>query len=110
MIASEATPYSKTGGLADVAGALPRALDRLGHRVTLVVPRYRGVDRGAEVTSLSITTRSDRHDVGIFEDQIGARSRVLLLECPPLYDRDELYGVGSDDYPDNPVRFGVLAR
>ena len=43
MIGSEALPFSKTGGLADVLGALPLALGRLGHRVTLVTPRYRGV-------------------------------------------------------------------
>ena len=42
MIASEAQPFSKTGGLADVATALPRALGRLGHDVTLITPRYRG--------------------------------------------------------------------
>src|SRR5688500_10282840 len=43
MIASEAHPFAKTGGLAEVTGALPLALARLGHTVTLVVPRYRGV-------------------------------------------------------------------
>src|SRR5262245_32504392 len=44
VVASEAHPYAKTGGLAEVAAALPDALGRLGHRVTLVLPRYRGVD------------------------------------------------------------------
>src|SRR6185503_5058229 len=44
MVASEAHPYAKTGGLAEVAAALPDALARLGHRVTLVLPRYRGID------------------------------------------------------------------
>src|SRR5689334_9319384 len=47
MVASEAHPYAKTGGLAEVAAALPDALGRLGHRVTLVLPRYRGVDLSA---------------------------------------------------------------
>ncbi|MEK7300689.1 MAG: glycogen/starch synthase, partial [Nitrospirota bacterium] len=42
MAASEAVPYVKTGGLADVAGALPVELAKLGHTVTLIVPRYRG--------------------------------------------------------------------
>src|SRR3982751_4810085 len=44
MVTPEARPFKTTGGLADVAGALPQALARLGHRVTLVMPRYRGVD------------------------------------------------------------------
>ena len=47
MVASEAAPFSKTGGLADVASALPRALGRLGHEVTLFTPRYAGVSAGA---------------------------------------------------------------
>jgi starch synthase len=46
----------------------------------------------------------------VFEDRVGARSRVLLLDSPPLYDREGLYGIGNDDYPDNPLRFAVLAR
>ena len=49
MVAPEAVPFAKTGGLGDVAGALPSALARLGHEVTLVLPRYRGVDGGTEV-------------------------------------------------------------
>ena len=47
MIASEAQPFSKTGGLADVATALPKALGRLGHDVTLITPRYRGAPGGS---------------------------------------------------------------
>ena len=42
MVTPEARPFSKTGGLADVCGALPLALARLGHRVTIVLPKYRG--------------------------------------------------------------------
>ena len=52
MVGSEALPFSKTGGLADVLGALPLALGKLGHRVTLVTPRYRGVQ--AQGTSRTI--------------------------------------------------------
>src|SRR6266550_3346729 len=55
MVASEVHPYAKTGGLAEVAAALPAALGRLGHRVTLVLPRYRGIDiAGARSQSISI--------------------------------------------------------
>ena len=53
MVVSEALPYSKTGGLGDVGGALPSALARLGCAVTVVTPRYRGVDDGDEVVRFS---------------------------------------------------------
>src|SRR6476619_2537522 len=57
MVASEVHPYAKTGGLAEVAAALPAALGRLGHRVTLVLPRYRGIDLSgsrSQATSISM--------------------------------------------------------
>ena len=63
MVASEARPFAKTGGLADVCGALPRALARLGHRVTIVLPRYRGTPptgprrAGRRARSASTATR-----------------------------------------------------
>src|ERR1700682_2159470 len=67
MIGSEALPFAKTGGLADVLGALPRALARLGWHVTLVVPRYRGVTAGAAVERFAITVGGFTRDVGFFE-------------------------------------------
>src|SRR5688500_20325279 len=60
MIASEAQPFSKTGGLADVAAALPKALGRLGHDVTLITPRYRGVSDGPVVATVSIEVAAHR--------------------------------------------------
>ena len=55
LIGSEAVPFAKTGGLADVLGALPPALARLGWDVTLAIPRYRGVTAGSLVDSFSVT-------------------------------------------------------
>ena len=56
VVASEAVPFVKTGGLGDVAGALPPALERLGHRVALVLPCYRKVwASGRSMTATGIT-------------------------------------------------------
>ncbi|MBI5043101.1 MAG: glycogen/starch synthase [Nitrospirae bacterium] len=44
FVSSEVTPFSKTGGLADVAAALPKALEKLGHRVYIITPKYKVVD------------------------------------------------------------------
>jgi len=110
MIASEAVPFAKTGGLADVIGALPPALARLGWAVTVVLPRYRGVTDGTLEERFSLTVGGLTVDVEFFEVPLVPGARVVLVDCPPLYDREGLYGVENVDYPDNPRRFAVLVR
>jgi starch synthase len=109
MIGSEAVPFAKTGGLADVLGALPQALARLGWDVTLVLPKYRGVTAGMLVERFALTVGGFATDAAFYEAPLGD-ARAVLVDVPELYDRAELYGFGSVDYPDNPRRFGVLAR
>jgi starch synthase len=110
MIASEAVPYAKTGGLADVAGALPLALAHLGHRVTLVTPRYRGTLVREPSERLMITVGRRPVTVSLVEDRLGEGVHIVLVDCPELFGRDHLYGAGEDDYPDNARRFAVLVR
>ena len=109
MVASEALPFAKTGGLADVLGALPAALVRLGHRVDVVMPRYRGmtvgdpglqfpVALGAQVTGTSVST--------VVHEGV----RFVLLEHPAYFDRDYLYGASGHDYADNAERFAFLSK
>ena len=119
MIASEAQPFSKTGGLADVASALPKALGRLGHDVTLITPRYRGIADGPIVDRLSLEVAGHRFAANLIEAELdGAwpaeaegrrRPRVLLLDCPELYDRSGIYYDARGDYADNAVRFAFLS-
>jgi starch synthase len=101
-VAAEVAPYSKVGGLADVAGSLPLALAALGVECRLVTPRYRGTDiRGARD---GVTGRLGRHKLHIHRGQLGA-VEVDLIECPELFDRPQIYG--ADDDGD---RFALLAR
>jgi starch synthase len=109
MIASEAQPYSKTGGLADVAAALPKALGRLGHDVTLVTPRYRGVAAAPVVAKVSIEVAAHRFNTRLMDATAGHGPQVLLLDCPELYDRDGIYYDTSGEFADNPVRYAVLS-
>ena len=110
IIGSEAVPFAKTGGLADVLGALPVALARLGWLATVALPRYRGVHDGTLVERFPVTVGGFTADVGFFEAPLADGARALLVDCPELYDRDGLYGVGNADYPDNPRRFAMLVR
>jgi starch synthase len=109
MIASEAFPFSKTGGLADVSTALSKALGRLGHDVTLITPRYRGMDAGTLVDQAQVHVAGVWWAVSFGETTLGPGARVLFLDCPALYDRAGIYNENGVDYSDNAVRFGVLA-
>ena len=110
MVASEAQPFSKTGGLADVAGSLTRALGATRARRDVVTPRYRGV----AVRRAAGTVRA--HVAGHwFEARTCTKCRSgrmrarSLVDCPPLYDRGGIYAEHGRDYDDNPIRFAFLS-
>ncbi|HUE88128.1 MAG TPA: glycogen synthase GlgA [Vicinamibacterales bacterium] len=109
MVASEAQPFSKTGGLADVTTALSQALGRLGHRVTLVTPRYRGSEAGEHRDSVRARIANRWIDADLYDASLGENARALLVDCPQLYDRAGLYAENNTDYPDNPLRFAFLS-
>jgi starch synthase len=108
MVASEAAPYAKTGGLADVVSALPRALARLGHTVDLVMPHYRGVTAGERVARVAVPDVDGLVDTDFYAVEAGG-VRTVFVDHAAYYDREQLYGVGND-YPDNAARFAFLAR
>lgn len=115
MVASELFPLVKTGGLADVAAGLPRALARRGHDVRVLVPGYRGVLEAAE-DRLPPVTLGDPLGVGTTEivpaRLPGSGTRIYVLRCPALYDRaGGPYGdAQGHDWSDNHLRFALLAR
>jgi len=113
MAASECTPYSKTGGLADVVGSLPPALVKLGHQVSVFVPRYRQTKLENPVTVISSITVpfDDRYRFcSILDGGLHDGVQVYFVEYPPFFDRDGLYGTPIGDYPDNAERFALLCR
>jgi starch synthase len=111
MVASEAAPFAKTGGLADVVGSLPAALKALGHQVAVLLPRYAAVDlKNARrvYDSLPVWLPPRRYDTSLY--LIERETPFYFLDYPPLYDRPGLYGEDGRDYPDNHIRFAVLAQ
>lgn len=114
MVASEAAPFAKTGGLADVVGSLPSALHALGHDVRLVMPWYRAVRKVTgnlrpSRRKLSIAMGSHVYQAG-YRTGDSSGVPVYFIDVPELYDRPELYGEHGQDYPDNAQRFGLLSR
>jgi starch synthase len=108
MVASEATPFAKTGGLADVIGSLPAALQAIGIEVAVLLPRYpaAALEGGRRIYDrLQVWLSGTLYDSSVY--QIG---HYYFLDCPELYDRDGLYGTARGDYPDNHIRFAVLSR
>jgi starch synthase len=111
MVSSEAAPLAKTGGLADVVGALPSELRAFGDDVGVFIPRYRSVDlKGMRrvYDRLAIHLGVTRYDTAVY--QAPAEFPFYLLDCPSLYDRDGFYGESGMDYPDNHIRFAVFCR
>jgi starch synthase len=110
-VTSEMVPFVKTGGLADVSAALPKALAQLGHRVTVIVPLYRGIrTEGMELRgSVHIPLAGQPRSATFLATRAGD-VEVVFVDHPPFFDRPFPYGVGSRDYPDNDVRFAFFAR
>jgi starch synthase len=110
-VSSEMVPFVKTGGLADVSAALPKALARLGHRVTAVLPLYREIDRtGLELRgSVNVPVGGESKSAAFYATRAGD-VEVVFVDHAPYFDREFPYGVGSSDYPDNAARFALFAR
>ncbi len=102
-------PFSKTGGLADVVGALPVALAKQGHTVAVMVPAHRThLHDGVPGTPVaSVEELGIRGQVFAGEHQ---GVEVLLLDAPQVFVRPSPYAVADGDYPDNPIRFAFFVR
>ena len=109
-VSSEAVPFSKTGGLGDVVGSLPKSLKKLGHEVAIVLPRYRGNPGGkAIVPSLTVPMGRSFKFGSVVEPDKSGDIHYFLLDYPQYYDREALYRVSNQDYPDNAERFAFLS-
>lgn len=114
FVASEVTPFAKTGGLADVIGSLPAALRQRGHDVRIIIPLYRAVK------AVTGRVRRTRRSCDILLDGATRRAHlrigdlegapVYFIEQDELFDREYCYGPPHSDYPDNPRRFAFFCR
>jgi len=107
--ASEAAPFAKTGGLADVAGSLPPALASLGHDVRMVMPYYRQAARKnsslKHIATFPVPLGTWQERCDVLEGRTDNNVIVYFIKKDIYYDRPELYGTARADYPDNAERF-----
>ena len=111
--ASECVPFSKTGGLADVVGALPKALAELGHSVTVYLPKYKQTkltDARALLPSITIPFDDQYRFCSILDGGRQSGVQFYFVDYPPFFDRDGLYGTPAGDFPDNAERFALYSR
>ncbi|MEE4254883.1 MAG: glycogen synthase GlgA [Desulfuromusa sp.] len=114
FVASEATPFAKTGGLADVVGSLPRALRQLGHDVQVVIPYYRetaqvNINQVKSNKSVEITLGNKSYR-GSLKQAVYDGVPYWFIDTPEFFDRKGLYGTATGDYPDNGLRFGFFSN
>jgi starch synthase len=115
FVASELAPMVKVGGLADVVAALSKALRLLGHKVTIALPRYPGVEAGGlmlarRLTPIVVGSAGHRTEMTVYDGRLGSGVELLLLDAPGLFDRPGVYGENGADYPDNDRRFGLFCQ
>src|SRR5438874_2392798 len=113
FVASESVPFSKTGGLADVVGALPQALISAGHQVSVYLPLYRQTklkDPQTVVRSITVPFDDRYRFCSVVSGGKHSGVQFFFVDYPPFFDRDALYGTPAGDYPDNAERFALFSR
>ena len=113
LLASEVTPLSKTGGLADVAGALAKVLAQAGHDVRVFTPAYASVDRAAcgaravpQLAKLRVSIGTQAFACAVLRGRLPGGAPVYLIDCPQLFARASLYTADADEH----LRFLVFTR
>jgi len=115
FVASEVHPFARTGGLADVASSLPKALSRMGYEIAVSLPFYgrESFPSGLTVERLvdvDVVMGEETRRGSIYLSRLDGQIPVLLVSQEAYFDRKGLYGDESGDYPDNAERFAFFCR
>jgi starch synthase len=114
IIAAEISPWAKVGGLADVIGALPAAFKDAGAEPAVIVPAHKSILSGVRAHPvgglMTVTVGAQRYEFRVLRGEDSHRVPLLLIDYPPFFNRDGVYGEGGKDYPDNLRRFIFFGR
>jgi len=113
-VSSEVVPFAKTGGLADVAGALPKSLEKLGHDVRVVMPKYKMINDAKYnikkiIWDVRVPVGNKNEIAAIYEAKIpNSKVTIYFIENEKYFGREGLYQDNGVDYPDNLERFSFF--
>lgn len=115
MVTSEMVPFAKTGGLADVTGALPVALAQMGHQVSVIMPRYPSVEGAVRSLEkmydhLVVPMGASTESGVVWSAKRAPRIPVYFIDHPHYFQRQALYATVQGDYADNAQRFAFFAK
>ncbi|WP_373070984.1 glycogen synthase GlgA [Sulfurimonas sp.] len=115
FVASEVVPFAKTGGLADVSGALPKALGAMGHNVIVVMPRYYQIDKGSlthieGVLGVNMGPMGELYGAVYKAKLPGSDAEVYFIDHEQFFGRKGLYHSDNEPYQDNDNRFIFLSK
>ena len=112
-VSSEITPFAKTGGLADVGQALPKAVEALGHDIRTVMPKYLSIAEQplalARVAQYTVQMRNGLQGAVLWRAENDSVP-TYFIENDAYFNREEYYGLGDVDYPDNLERFVFFCK
>jgi len=110
----EAVPYAKTGGLADVVGALLKEFRLRGVEASIILPLYKGIKDNFTLyrtgVSLHVNMGGRYIDAEMWISEKSSSPQAYFIDCEGLYGRPELYGTAAGDYRDNALRFAFFSR
>lgn len=114
FVATELAPYAKVGGLGDVIAALPKALRMLGHRVTVVLPRYpmfeeHGLLFARRLTPLSVALGKKTYEVTVFDGRLSSHVDLVLVDADKLFSENRIYEAGEPSQTEA-IRFALLSK
>jgi starch synthase len=120
MVFSEVAPFSKTGGLGDVGGALPKALKEMGHDVRIITPQYQCINERKYILrdvirlqNIDVVTGDERHQLQVKSAFLpDTKVQVYFIDHKPYFFRKGMYvdPKTGRDYPDNCQRFALFSR
>ena len=113
LVSAEVYPFAKTGGLADVSGALPPALKKLGHDIRVIMPQYPcTANAGRKLQPLKVDLKIPGHGQKgtLFKSELTGKVPIYLVQHNGYFNRKHLYGEPGSDYPDSVERFSFFSR